>query len=137
MIEKNQKYSLLVPTVFIWIGFICSISFMEAWLKFRAPLVTKEIGLSIGVVVFSALNRVEWVFSLLAFIFGARGKLFTLILLILAVQTIWLMPMLSERAAMIISGQAPAASCVHIVYIALEVAKVLLLFFLGMLSQKR
>jgi hypothetical protein len=47
---------------FFWAGFVCSISFMEAWLKFRAPGVTLPVGLSIGKLVFTALNRMEWVF---------------------------------------------------------------------------
>ncbi|HQW87358.1 MAG TPA: hypothetical protein PLH93_09245, partial [Flavobacteriales bacterium] len=45
---------------FVWVGFVCAISFMEAWLKFRAHGVTLPIGLGIGRLVFQALNRVEW-----------------------------------------------------------------------------
>jgi len=43
-------------------GFVLSISFMEAWLKFQAEGVTQAIGLSIGRLVFGALNKVEWFF---------------------------------------------------------------------------
>ena len=32
------KSPIAVVTIFIWIGFICSISFMESWLKFRAKI---------------------------------------------------------------------------------------------------
>ena len=48
---------------FLWIGFVCAISFMEAWLKFRAPGVTIPLGLGIGRLVFNALNKVEWIFA--------------------------------------------------------------------------
>ena len=49
----------LIGIAFIWAGFVCAISFMEAWLKFRAPGVTLPVGLSIGRLIFSALNKVE------------------------------------------------------------------------------
>jgi hypothetical protein len=55
------KYPLALSATFIWIGFVCAISFMEAWLKFTAPGITIPLGLGIGRVVFHALNKVEWV----------------------------------------------------------------------------
>ena len=60
-----MSYKLVHPIAllraFSWIGFVCAISFMEAWLKFRAAGVTLPIGLGIGRLVFQALNKVEWV----------------------------------------------------------------------------
>lgn len=47
----------IIPCIFLWLGFVCAISFMEAWLKFRAPHVTLVIGLSIGRLIFSALKN--------------------------------------------------------------------------------
>ena len=47
----------MMAASFLWIGFICAISFMETRLKFRAPGVTLPIGLSIGKLVFRALNK--------------------------------------------------------------------------------
>ncbi len=52
-----------IITTFLWIGFVCAISFMEAWLKFQAPGVTLAVGLGIGQLVFALLNKVEWVFA--------------------------------------------------------------------------
>ena len=59
-----SKFKISIASTFLWIGFVCAISFMEAWLKFRAPGVTIPIGLGIGRLVFTALNLVEWVFAL-------------------------------------------------------------------------
>ena len=50
---------ILIVTPILWLGFVLSISFMEAWLKFQAEGVTQIIGLSIGRLVFNALNKVE------------------------------------------------------------------------------
>ena len=33
-------FPLAVGASFVWLGFVGAISFMEAWLKFRAPGVT-------------------------------------------------------------------------------------------------
>jgi len=44
------------------------ISFLEAWVKFRADLVTRAVGLDVGRTVFHALNRVEIALSLATFL---------------------------------------------------------------------
>lgn len=54
---------IVIIVTFLWIGFVCAISFMEAWLKFQAPGITVPLGLGIGRLVFNALNTVEWVFA--------------------------------------------------------------------------
>ena len=41
-------FPLALGVSFIWLGFVGAISFMEAWLKFCAPGVTRPIGLGIG-----------------------------------------------------------------------------------------
>ncbi len=51
--------AVAVAFVFLWLGMVVAISFLEAPLKFRAPNVTLQIGLSIGRLVFRALNAVE------------------------------------------------------------------------------
>ena len=48
-----------VAAVFVWLGMVVAISFIEAPLKFRAPGVTLPIGLGIGRLVFRALNGAE------------------------------------------------------------------------------
>lgn len=58
------KMPIALIITFLWIGFVCAISFMEGWLKFRAPGITLPLGLGIGKLVFNALNKVEWVFAI-------------------------------------------------------------------------
>lgn len=134
-----MKRLLFITTmsVFLWMGFISAISFMESWLKFQAPGVTLSVGLGIGKIVFGALNKMEWGFALIVFIYfvlnrGAPGKLlYSCILLILVAQTSWLLPGLDARADMIMSGKAAPPSSLHRVFIIAELAKVVLLFFLS------
>ena len=59
--------AVAVAAIFVWLGMVVAISFIEAPLKFRAPGVTLQIGLGIGRFVFRALNGCE---LLLAVVFA-------------------------------------------------------------------
>ncbi|MEO9258546.1 MAG: hypothetical protein ABI207_09190 [Crocinitomicaceae bacterium] len=131
------KYNLAISTVYLWIGFVCAISFMEAWLKFSAPGVTLPIGLSIGRIVFNALNKAEWVFAL-AIIFNlwivgetffSRANFsFFLPLVLLIIQTVYLLPALDQRAIFQIQQTTVTTSYLHFYYVAIEIVKVISLF---------
>lgn len=134
------KYPIAIGAVFIWIGFIGAISFMEAWLKFRAPGITLPLGLGIGRLVFGALNKVELVLSITiiaSMLFsGIKGfewkHLFFLIpFLIVLLQSLWLLPALDVRAEMHIQGQEVPPSNLHFYYVGLEVVKIISLFIFG------
>ena len=63
---KNLTRNLpIIASVFLWIGFVGAISFMEAWLKFQVPTLTLSVGLGIGKLVFNALNKVELVLAII------------------------------------------------------------------------
>jgi hypothetical protein len=127
----------LLPPV--WLGMICAIA-MEAQLKFQAPGITRELGLGIGKIVFTALNRVECAFALLLlitfFVFkNARRTqiIFAAIFSILLAQTVWLIPNLIGRIDLITSGNQPPDSFVHLFYIGFEICKMILLMVLSVL----
>ena len=130
---------LQIAIPFIWFGAVGAISFMEAPLKFTAPNITIPLGLGIGMIVFHALNRVEIVLCLLLalsfFMARPKGKLaltaFAVIALDLIIQTFVLFPMLDARAIQVINGTAPPFSQLHVVYIASDSIKILLLLILG------
>jgi uncharacterized membrane protein (DUF485 family) len=138
--RHTVMYSIALVAVFVWIGFVCSISFMEAWLKFRAPNVSLSTGLSIGKLVFAALNKVEWVLGGIVasaiFLSSQKQKFLDSVFLyvpiiILILQTSWLLPSLNERAESIIQGMDISSSSVHFNYLVLEFIKILSLLFLG------
>ena len=121
----------------LWCGMVIAIA-AEAQLKFLAPGITRELGLGIGKIVFTALNRAECVVAIIlaiAFFAFAAGKwvriVFAALALILLAQTFWLMPFLIERIDLIVAGQTPPASSVHIFYVVLEILKILLLLALS------
>jgi len=123
----------------LWCGMICATA-IEAQLKFQAPGITRELGLGIGKLVFTALNRVECglaillAIALFAFAAARRARIvFGLIAAVLLAQTFWLIPLLIARIDLMTSGQTPPDSSAHFVYIALEIAKIALLLTLSVL----
>jgi len=102
-----------IALVFVWLGLVLGISFIEAPLKFRAPGVTREVGLGIGRLVFRAFNVAE------------------LLLALLGAQTVMLHAFMDRRAARNVAGETLPPSKHHHVYIALELTKVILLIVTG------
>jgi hypothetical protein len=134
------KYPIALIATFLWIGFVCAISFMEAWLKFRAPGITVPLGLGIGRLVFNALNKVEWifVFSIIVSLLFSKAQLVSLQnllclipLLLLIAQTVWALPALDARAELHIQGQTVPPSNLHFYYVAMELVKVICLTIFG------
>lgn len=136
----ETKMSFSIASTFIWIGFVGAISFMEAWLKFRAPGVDISTGLSIGRLVFGALNKVEWVLAIIIvinFIYTQshliciENLLLLIPIVLLTLQTLWLLPALDARAELYIQGTKPPASGLHYYYVGAEILKVVSLIILG------
>lgn len=130
--------AVATAAVFIWLGMVLAISFLEAPLKFRAPGVDIPIGLGIGRIVFRALNRVEIGLALVALAATVIGRpsgsvaaLAAAILIILAGQLIDVRPQLNRRTDRVLAGQHPSPSTLHLYYVGLEAAKVLTLAALG------
>lgn len=123
-----------------WLGLVAAISFLEAPIKFRAPGVTIPIGLGIGRLVFRALNIVEvvvlvvlWVAVLAADESPGAGvwTLLAGLTVVLAIQVAGIRPPLSRRSNRILAGEELPRSRAHLLYVAFEVIKVILLIWLA------
>lgn len=130
--------ALGTAATFVWLGMVFAISFLEAPLKFRAPGVDLRIGLSIGRLVFRALNGVEAVFAAMLVIAvlasGAPARIVipaVITALILVVQVAVVRPRLSRRSGRILGGQDAPRSRSHYAYVALEAVKVAALLATG------
>jgi hypothetical protein len=131
--------------VFVWLGMVLAVSFLEAPLKFRAPGVDLAIGLGIGRLVFQALNTVEGVLAVALTVTVLVGDVPGRAIVsglaavaIIAVQVIVVRPPLTRRSNRVLAGEDGPRSHAHYVYIALEVLKVLALLVTGifLLSQQ-
>jgi uncharacterized membrane protein (DUF485 family) len=136
------KFTYVYPIIatFLWIGFVGAISFMEAWMKFRAPGITVPLGLGIGRLVFNALNKVEIVLAItiLAALLISNTNLLSFQNLFLAipvaillVQSWYMLPELDARAQMHINGWVVPPSNLHFQYVAIEFVKVFSLIVYG------
>lgn len=129
---------LIAIIAFLWAGMILGISFLESWAKFHAPSLTKPIGLDVGRTVFRYFHKVQTGLAFLVIVLSVFANLsFDMYLLlsgcilILCIQSIWLLPRLNERVSVIIAGNQPPSSFVHLFYGVAEIAKFILLCISG------
>lgn len=130
-----------VPYAFVivlWLGALIGVSFLATPVKFQAASLNLPTALEVGRVTFAFFIRIEWAFwALLALSIAIgvwrpwRWVWCLLLAALLSLQTGWLLPILDARVGAIIAGAQPPASNHHIVYIAIEGAKALLLFALS------
>lgn len=129
---------ILTNFVFLWAGMILGISFLESWAKFRAPLLTKTIGLDVGRTVFIYFHKVEIFWLVLLVFFGALTSiswlswiLVGIITTIVILQIFWLFPILTQRVDALINGKNLSKSYAHTFYGISELVKLVLLLVLG------
>ncbi|HET9647446.1 MAG TPA: hypothetical protein VFP34_04345 [Microlunatus sp.] len=131
--------AIATAAVFVWLGMVLAISFLEAPLKFRAPGVDLPIGLAIGRLVFRALNTAEMILATIVLgclLAAAAADAVTAALVgtaILLVQVVVVRPYLTRRSDRIMAGAAVPRSNSHHVYVALEAGKLLALATTGTL----
>jgi len=119
----------------LWAGMILGISCLEAWVKFKAPTLTKAVDLDIGRTVFRAFHRVQW--SLLALLIVitflcAYSMIYLLVLggiiILLGIQTFWLMPRLCQAVDAFVHKNNVSNKYYHLLYSIAEIVKLFLLF---------
>lgn len=132
--------AVAAAATFVWLGMVLAISFLEAPLKFRAPGVTLPLGLGIGRLVFRALNACEAVLALVVIaglLVGRAGAGVAVAagvaVVTLAVQVLLVRPALTRRSDQVLAGADGPRSHAHLVYVGLEVAKVVALIVTGVL----
>ena len=127
-----------IAATFVWLGMVLAISFLEAPLKFRAPGVTLQIGLGIGRLVFRALNICEVLLAVTVVVAvwaGGAGTLgvaaVAVAVVMLTVQIVAVRPALTRRSDQVLAGADGPRSHAHVVYVGLEMVKVIALVTAG------
>ena len=136
----SAAWSVAVAAVFVWLGMVLAISFLEAPLKFRAPGITLPLGLGIGRLVFRALNICEAVLAAVVlvalFLDVPSAQVEAAILAAVAalmIQVLVVRGALARRTDAVLAGAEGPRSNAHYVYVVLEVAKVVGLVVTGVL----
>lgn len=125
----------------LWLGMVLAISFLEAPLKFRAAGLELPVALTIGRIVFRALNLVEIVWAVVlggCLAMSPQNSAVTALAIlsgaVLAIQVGVVRPRLNRRTDQVLASRAGAdlpRSRAHHAYIVLEGLKVLALAALG------
>lgn len=140
----TAAHAIAVALVFVWLGMVLAISFIEAPLKFRAPGVSLQVGLGIGRLVFRALNTVEVVLAVVLvalIVIDAPSPVAVVAIgaavIALAAQLSAVRPALNRRSDTVLStppAENPTGgrrSHAHYGYVALETVKVIALLVGG------
>jgi len=139
----NGFLGAAVAAVFVWLGMVLAISFLEAPLKFRAPGVTLQVGLGIGRLVFRALNACEVVLAAVAVSMMVLGRASLApavtvgaAVAALGLQVVVIRPALTRRSDLVLADAAVAESGrsrAHLAYVGFEVLKVVALLMGGVM----
>lgn len=129
-----MKLQIIAMVTLLWAGMILGISFLESWVKFRTPSLTRSVGLDVGRTVFRLFYKVQnciYLTIILMSLFASISIIDWLFLgsigLILSLQFFLLLPKLNSRVDVIIAGGQPASSPVHALYGMAEILKLVLL----------
>ena len=134
----HAAVAVVVAAMFVWLGMVVAISFIETPLKFRAPGVTLQIGLGIGRLVFRALNACELGLAAVVVACFAITPPTTVVAVAAAVAVITLLgqvlvvrPRLTCRSDAVLTGGEGPRSRAHWAYVGLEIVKVIALLIAG------
>lgn len=126
------RANLLCMLLIIWAGLILGVSFIATPAKFMVPSLSLPLALEIGKKTFHIFNKIEWIVFLLVVICGATtnislGKWFFIgsLLILLLLESLWLLPYLDLRANQIIAGEPSSPSTYHTIYIIFESLKII------------
>lgn len=121
----------------LWAGFLAGVSMLATPVKFTAPSLELPVALDVGRVTFAALNRIEiGAMVVLLLVVILRGRTIwnvagaVAMAALVATQTVWLLPALDARVGIIMGGGTPPESGLHLLYVAAEAVKIVLLLAL-------
>lgn len=123
---------------FFWVGLVFGVSFLATMAKFNAPSLTLPVALDVGRFTFAWLYRAEWIAAIvlgLALVLAGfpafRTAAFAILAIIVVLQAFWLLPGLSARVDIVQGGGTPPPSPLHLISVACEAGKLVLLLFIG------
>lgn len=134
--------ALLLAT--LWAGIVIGVSFIATIAKFDAPSLTLPVALDVGRHTFAPLARIEWGLWLALLVAGglaarSRARIAGIAALgaILALQALWLLPVLDARVELVLAGATPPPSSLHLLFVACELVKIAILGSLALVELSR
>lgn len=131
---------MLTLVALIWLGMLLGVSALATPIKFQAVSLTLPVALDVGQTTFAAFNKMEWLLSVLLILAVMLSRLkptsvpvlltATAVVVVL-LQTLWLLPALDVRVAAVIAGEPMPSSQLHNLYVVAEGIKLLALVVIG------
>lgn len=135
---------MLGAAAFLWTGMVLGVPFLATSAKFLAPSLSLPVALDVGRHTFEIFLRVEVALALLIaalLVLHRPGRLLDVLagipFVIVALDALWLRPVLDARVQIILNGGTPEPAHLHELYIALELIKLLALIALGVVALMR
>lgn len=126
------------------LGMVVGVSFLATPVKFQAPSLDLAVALEIGRHTFAAFSKVEWGLATLlgTTVFFPRASraetaFATIVVAIVAVQALWLLPILDTRVEAAIGGRPLPSSSHHMLYATMEAGKALVLVAIASVAMFR
>jgi hypothetical protein len=134
----------LIAVALLWAGMVLGVAFVAVPAQFAADGLTRPLGIDVTRQVFTRFDRVELGLAaatlLLALLLRARPLLWSLLVLlwlIVALQSLWLLPVLDGRADQLLQGQEPAPGPWHGLFAGAEIVKLGVLLALAWAASRR
>ena len=128
----------------VWLGMLLGVAFLATPVKFQAPSLSLPVALDVGRQTFQVFNWVELALSAVlvaaAMIVRASAVVIGLVVVLafsVLAQAFWLLPLLDTRVEAILAGGVPPASSLHILYIAIDCTKLVILTGLSIAGLRR
>mmetsp|Transcript_107094 Transcript_107094/g.333822 ORF Transcript_107094/g.333822 Transcript_107094/m.333822 type:complete len:140 (-) Transcript_107094:15-434(-) len=126
----------------MWAGSVVCIG-VEAVAKFKAPLLERKVAVDVGRTVFAAVEKLEWLFvaGTAAAVYAnpsalpPQGRLLLgAALAARTLQSLFVQPVLAERALAIAAGKDVPPSKAHVFFVAADAVKIVSLVTFGVLA---
>ena len=121
----------------LWIGLLLGVSFLATPVKFMAPSLSLSVALDVGRHTFMVFSWVELALAATLTFLASRSQDRAVLiaaaaaLLLVLLQFFWLLPTLDARVEIILQGDTPPASRLHMLYIGVDTLKLLLIGFVA------
>lgn len=120
----------LIAVALLWAGMVLGVTFVAVPAQFAAEGLSRPLGIDVTRQVFARFDRVELGLAaltlLLALLLRAGRLLWSLLALlwlIVALQSLWLLPVLDMRADQLLRGEEPAPGPWHGLFAGAEIVK--------------
>lgn len=141
---ERKRHIDIIPVLVLaifWLGLLVGVSFIATPIKFSAPTLSLPVALDVGSVTFGLFSRIEW---LAAVALAATVTLLRvswpirfatlIVIVVVAAQAVWLLPILDARIEAVIAGAPQPHSHHHSSYAVLEAIKAAALIAVGALA---